>query len=88
MSSITKWQSFRVQIESLVESVSEEIHNYPPPIPECDAQFNHLLELRQTLPQELARLEFVATDDSMSIEDFVRSSPCEDALSALLPDAE
>ena len=74
-------------MESLVESVSEQIENYPPPIPACDAQFNHLLELRQTLPQELARLKVVVAQDSTSVEDFVRSSPCKDALSALLPDA-
>ena len=84
MSSITEWQSFRLRVESLVESVSEQIQNYPPPIPACDAQFNHLLELRQTLPQELARLKLVATDNSMSIDDFIHSSPCEDALSKLL----
>ena len=84
MSSILEWQSFRLRVESLVESVSEQIQNYPPPIPACDAQFNHLLELRQTLPQELARLKLVATDNSMSIDDFIHSSPCEDALSELL----
>ena len=84
-SSDQEWQSFRLRMESLVESVSEQIQNYPPPIPACDAQFNHLLELRQTLPQELARL--AARDNSMSIEDFVRSSPCRDALATLLSDA-
>ncbi len=84
MSSISEWQSFRLRVESLVASVSEQIQNYPPPIPACDAQFNHLLELRQTLPQELARLKLVATDNSMSIDDFMHSSPCEDALSELL----
>ena len=84
MSSISEWQSFRLRVESLVESVSEQIQNYPPPIPACDAQFNHLLELRQTRPQELARLKLVATDNSMSIDDFIHSSSCEDALSELL----
>ncbi len=84
MSTISEWQSFRLRIESLMESVADEIRTYPPPIPACDAQFNYLLELQRTLPQELKRLDLVANDDSMSIEDFVNSSPCQQALSALV----
>ena len=71
----------RRRLESLKDSVTEEIQNYPPPIPACDAQFNRLLELRRLLPRELDRLESAASDGSLSIEDFLGSSPCQEALS-------
>ncbi len=63
--------------------MAEEIRRYPPPIPACDAQFNRLLELRRSLPRELARLDRAAADHTITIEEFIRSSPCEAALSAL-----
>ena len=60
----------------------EEIRAYPAPIPACDAQFNHLLELRRLLPGELARLEAAACDPAASVEAFVCASPCRAELSA------
>lgn len=35
------------------ERIKREIHAYPPPIPACDAQFNYLLEQRNTAAAEL-----------------------------------
>jgi hypothetical protein len=70
----------------LKESVTEEIRGYPPPIPACDAQFNRLLELRQLLPRELARLDLAADDPSITIEEFIRSSPGAAALSEFPPE--
>ena len=78
------WQSLRQRLEVLKQTVAEEIGRYPPPIPACDAQFNRLLELRRLLPQELARLDLAATDHSITIEDFIRASPCQSNLSDLL----
>ena len=87
MSTERTWQSLRRRLEGLKQTVAEEIGRYPPPIPACDAEFNRLLELRQVLPQELARLDLAATEDSATIEDFIRASPCQSALSALLPES-
>jgi hypothetical protein len=83
MSKDLDWRSLRLRLEALKTSVVEEIRGYPPPIPACDAQFNRLLELRQLLPQELARLDLAANDKSIAIEDFIRSSPCETELSSM-----
>ena len=83
MNKASEWQSLRRAIESLKDSVSAEIRNYPPPIPACDAHFNHLLELRRLLPLELARLDDAAKNGSLSIDGFVRGSPCEETLAKL-----
>ena len=85
MNTELEWRSLRLRLEALKETVAEELRSYPPPIPACDGQFNRLLELRRLLPRELARLDLAANDTSITIEDFIGSSPCEAALSASLP---
>ncbi len=85
MSTSLEWQSFRLRLESLKETVAEEIRSYPPPIPACDAHYNYLLELRRILPQELARFDHAAKDGLLTIEDFIRRSPCKEAVSKLVP---
>jgi hypothetical protein len=82
-----QWDSLRRDLEALACSVTAEIGAYPPPIPACDAQFNHLLELRRLLPLELQRLEAAANDPATTIEQFIRSSPCRAEVSALLPES-
>ena len=57
-----EWDSLRHGLEALATSVATEIRAYPRPITACDAQFNHLLELRRLVPLELQRLEAAATD--------------------------
>lgn len=47
----------RAQLEQEKRRINEEINNYPPPIPACDAQFNYLLEERARILQELSRLD-------------------------------
>ncbi len=84
MNTELEWRSLRLRLEALKETVARELRSYPPPIPACDAQFNRLLELRRLLPRELARLDLAAKDKSITIEEFIGSSPCEAALSALL----
>ncbi len=84
MNNELEWRSLRLRLEALKETVAEELRSYPPPIPACDVQFDRLLELRRLLPRELARLDLAANDKSITIEDFIRSSPCEAALSAFL----
>ena len=57
-----EWDSLRHDLEALATSVATDIRAYPRPITACDAQFNHLLELRRLVPLELQRLEAAATD--------------------------
>ncbi len=46
--------------------VHDEIRNYPAPIPACDAQFNYLLEEREALSSELARVRDFMNKDTDS----------------------
>ena len=87
MNTDLEWQSLRLRLEALKKTVAEEIRSYPPPIPACDAHFNRLLELRRSLPRELARLDLAADDQSITIEDFIRSLPSAAALSEFLPES-
>ncbi len=50
------WDALRARLEQTQEAVAAEIRAYPPPIPACDAQYNHLLERRAALSAALARL--------------------------------
>ncbi len=54
----------RERIRALLEvrrlRVQQEIVKYPSPIPACDAHFNHLLEERGRITDELARLDGLA----------------------------
>ena len=74
------WAALRVEIEALLDEALAEIRVYPPPIPACDAQFNHLLELREGLPRELSRLEGRARQNGAKVADFLAESPFRDDL--------
>ena len=76
------WQAIREHLERRKHEIDEEIRHYPAPIPACDAQFNRLLELRRVLPQELNRLDLAAQEGAITIDDFVRQSPCKAELAA------
>ena len=80
-----EWDWLRLGLEALAGSVAAEIRAYPRPITACDAQFNHLLELRRLVPLELQRLEAAAKSPGMTVEGFIGSSPCVTEVSALLP---
>jgi hypothetical protein len=82
MSTVEEWETLRRRLLTLAACVAEEIKTYPPPITACDAQFNHLLELRRLLPQELERLRIFAADKSQTIENFIRTSPYGQSLDA------
>jgi len=72
------WDRLKRHLESKRRPIQEEIRRYPPPIPACDAHFNHLLEQRSLLSRELVRLEAACRhgDPDAAIADFLRSSPC------------
>lgn len=69
------WDRLRAEIEALLAETNAAIRSYPPPIPACDAQFNHLLELRQGLPGELLRLASAAGKESANPLKFLYESP-------------
>ena len=54
------WKQIKDVLERERDRIYEEIKNYPPPIPACDAQFNHLLEQRARVSRELARMNEAA----------------------------
>jgi hypothetical protein len=72
------------EIAALLETkrfgISEEIRNYPAPIPACDQHFNYMLEERARISDELNRVVKLITtkpahkDDTESIDEFVRFS--------------
>lgn len=76
------WDALRRHLESRRRPIQEEIRRYPPPIPACDAHFNHLLEQRTVLSRELVRLEAArqaagpGADGEAAVRDFIRTSPC------------
>ena len=77
-----KWQSLRRNLQTLATRVASEIRTYPRPITACDAQFNHLLELRRLVPEEMRRLDAAASDPEFTVEEFLRTSPCASEIAA------
>jgi hypothetical protein len=71
------WQEARARLETRKAELDEEIAAYPAPIPACDAQFNHLLELRAGLAAELKRLDVaIARNESAGdLKTYVKSCP-------------
>jgi hypothetical protein len=47
----------RGQLSGARQAVLAEIRDYPAPIAGCDAQFNHLLDLRRRFERALAELD-------------------------------
>ena len=72
------WQDIRAQLENKQQRIIGEISNYPAPRPACDADFNHLLEERARISDELNRLHAAASAASAnirkSIEEFMAAS--------------
>ena len=74
------WQTIKDHLENERQRINEEIRNYPPPIPACDAQFNYLLEERNRIAQELDRMKEPAEQSLMQkdairyIDEFIKSS--------------
>jgi len=68
------WDTLRQTLEARRQALAGQIGAYPPPIPACDAQFNHLLEQRRQVSAELKRLDEAAAGGT-DIREFVASSP-------------
>ncbi|MCL4266875.1 MAG: hypothetical protein KJ069_27085 [Anaerolineae bacterium] len=73
------WLEIKTYLEEKKNLLNEEIINYPPPIPACDAQFNYLLEERARLTAELNRLQELAgqgaddADTTRLLQEFITS---------------
>ena len=74
------WAKIGEHLENERQRIQNEIRNYPPPIPACDAHFNYLLEERVRIGEELNRMQ-VAAGESVTpgnsirlIEEFIASS--------------
>lgn len=68
-------------MDLLAKEVAAEILRYPDPTSDL---YNQLLELRRLLPMELTRLDIALENNAITVNDFIRSSPCGETLSALL----
>ena len=70
----------RARLTQERERVLAELRAYPPAVPACDAQFNHLLEQRDGLGRELGRLDAILVADvdarlkAQRLTDFLRTS--------------
>ncbi len=75
MTTDSDWDALRARLEHMQEGVAAEIRAYPPPIPACDAQYNHLLARREALSEALARLDAARKDGAGTPESFVAGLP-------------
>ena len=63
------------------QSINDEIHAYPTPIPRCDAQFNFLYEQRSRLARILARADAMSNHGDVprelvdTLAEFAASAP-------------
>jgi hypothetical protein len=83
MTADIEWEALRRRLEEEKRAIAAEIETYPRPIAGCDAQFNHLLERRRALWEELSRLEAARAGRAISPEDFLQNSTCLDRDSKL-----
>ena len=76
------WNEIKLHLEDRRRALAAEIRSYPTPIPQCDAQFNHLYEQQARLARELDRIGAVAgktrRDTIELIERFIASAPYTD----------
>lgn len=74
------WRKIGARLEQERDRIHREIKSTPPPIPACDVQFNHLLEQRARICEELDRMrqaanESIAPGESVKrIDEFLGSS--------------
>lgn len=74
------WQRIRAHLENRRFRIQQEIVGYPSPIPACDAHFNHLLEERARISDEINRLSETAGKNAPPgeamrlLDEFVRAS--------------
>ncbi len=72
-------QAVESHLEREKQRIFDEILRYPPPIPACDVQLNHLLAQRAEMMQELQRLRAIAAGELLSLREFIKTCPFLDA---------
>ena len=76
MSRLQTWRSVRDELEARRAALNGEIASYPAPITACDAQFNHMLELRAGLNTQLVLLSRISEGaDAKTLARFVAACP-------------
>ena len=76
------WKEIGTELEREQDRVYDAIRNYPPPITDCDEQFDRLVEERERISRELKRMREVSracltiNDPARLIDEFIRSSTC------------
>jgi uncharacterized protein YdcH (DUF465 family) len=69
------WTRLQGHLRVSRDTIQDEIRNYPTPIAGCDQQFNHLLERRDQIDDEISRIdEAILNHQPHVIADLVRSS--------------
>jgi hypothetical protein len=63
------------------ERIYAEIHDYPPPIPACDVQFNYLIEKRTLVTQEIRKLRALGTSSEDPADTDPADNPAQKAAS-------
>ncbi|GAB4229991.1 MAG: hypothetical protein Kow0032_11520 [Methyloligellaceae bacterium] len=72
-----RWQKVEAGLMARKREIEAEIAAYPAPIPACDAQFNHLLEMQRLVRSELQRLELArreAGESTQAVAAFLANS--------------
>ncbi len=69
------WDALRARLARMRAAVAAGINAYPPPIPACDAQFDHLLERRDALSEALARHDAARKHGSRTPASFLAGLP-------------
>lgn len=79
------WATIKRHLTLRRDQINEEIRAYPPPIPACDQQYNHLLEQRMQISRELTQLDRAMKESCAAqhpagrVDEFIRSSSQLDA---------
>ncbi len=69
-----QWRELARLLECERDRILAEIRAYPPPIPACDEQFNHLLAQRDSIWKELKRWRAAPKETLAELQEFVRFS--------------
>ena len=76
--------SLRAALAELLLTIDREIRTYPTPIPRCDAQFNHLYELRSRIARLVPLVDTPLASDrdrialAAALNDVLSASPAGD----------
>lgn len=67
------WQQVQDHLAQEKQRIFDEILNYPPPIPACDAQFNFLLAERAEMMQAWQQLHEIPAGEQFALRQFMQT---------------